>query len=612
MDTSKQNSLQQAKQLSQDGRFDEAVHLYQEALQQDPQNQEALLALGRLLYQQRYFRDAAICFNRLMSLNSENTDALIGYAKAQRELGNDFEYLNSEGCARYLQGDYAAALEDFQQALTRMNNAKQNLQNTAISIQLNLIRAYSAMQHYDKAAELCEQVLKHDPVNAVAKILYIQVLNLLGRHAECLPYAETLVSTDNNNAALLLPVIQDLRLAKQYKVAQKLCNLVLKILPNDLTAQTQAVKLHKALLEYDEAIKLAHKILSKNPENCEVLLLLAQLQTLLAHHGQAKHTVEKILLIKPDYANAVLLHSHLLLAEGVMPQGWQEYEIRFKASVAGLPLPNVAQPRWQGEPLSGKRLLVRHEQGCGDAIQFIRYVKRIPKAGGKIIVEVLPDLARLFHCIPEIDEFVEFQKPSPEFDVQIPLGSLPTVFSTDLSTIPQSKGCFQLPDLEEYKISKFGVTKKPRVAVVWRGRAENPRDFQRSIEWDKFKNVLATKEAHFYSLQHPLDKAQRKALQQQGITDLKSHCKDFYDTAQYLRQMDLVITVDTAVAHLAGALQVPTWLLLDYAPDWRWMLDQEDSPWYPTMRLFRQSELDQWEPVLKRVAKELTRWAKKH
>jgi tetratricopeptide (TPR) repeat protein len=295
--------------------------------------------------------------------------------------------------------------------------------------------------------------------------------------------------------------------------------------------------------------------------------------------------------------------SLLDLLEGKFAEGWKGYEIRHERR-ENRPR-SFAKPMWRGQALSGARILLHSEQGLGDSIQFLRYVPLVEAAGGKVILNVPSTLRRLAGGVAGVERVTVEGATLPEFDWHCPLMSLPLAFGTRLESIPSDVPYLKVPE-EAKKAADELPQPDGRVSVglVWSGNPKSTEDRMRSMALSTFEALLALERVRFFSLQLGAAAGQMAAFGGK-ITDLRPRIKDFADTAAWIDRLDLIVTVDTSVAHLAGALGKSTWVLLPSAPDWRWLLDRDDSPWYPTMRLFRQTRFGDWAEVVERVRREL-------
>ena len=347
----------------------------------------------------------------------------------------------------------------------------------------------------------------------------------------------------------------------------------------------------------ERAVHIYHEILVINPNYSQAHNNLANT---LKEQGKLKEAVNvyhRAIEINPGYVEA---HKNLgiaLLLQSDFQHGWQEYEWRLKSD--GFCARSWAQTRWDGSSLSGKTILLYAEQGFGDTIQFIRYVYLLAECNTEIIVECQPELLKLFENIDAIKKIIVVGEPLPQFDVSASLLSLPGILGTDLESIPAD-----IP----YIYAKPGSYTNPeahskyKIGIVWAGTRKHPNDHNRSIELKQFSVLFDVEAYQFFSLQVG-DKRDDiiRCNYSDTIIDLGVNFSDFSDTAAAILELDLVISVDTAVAHLAGALGKLVWILLPFMPDWRWLLERQDTPWYPKMRLFRQTDTKDWAEVLQNV-----------
>ena len=313
---------------------------------------------------------------------------------------------------------------------------------------------------------------------------------------------------------------------------------------------------------------------------------------------------------RPDHPAAHWNRALALLVSGHLIEGWREYEWRWHLSES--PPRGFDQPRWTGEPLAGQTILVHAEQGLGDTLQFVRYLPMVAARGARIVLECQPPLRRLLALNFPDAVVIAVGDPLPAFDVHVPLLSLPAVFETTLATVPA-----RVPYLRALAAPDTAAPLSPRpgtlaVGVVWGGDPAHRNDRQRSLDTDALRRLLALPNITFFSLQ----KGERaRALDRLGpefgVVDAAVGAIDFADTAALMMQLDLIVTVDTSVAHLAGALGRPVCIMLPFAPDWRWLLSRHDSPWYPTATLFRQETPGDWLPVIGHVAEHLQDFARR-
>jgi hypothetical protein len=321
----------------------------------------------------------------------------------------------------------------------------------------------------------------------------------------------------------------------------------------------------------------------------------------------------------------------LWLMRGDLEQGWGEYEWRWK--IAGNPRRYASQPLWDGSPLAGRTILVYWEQGLGDTMQFVRYLPLLRQLGAGTILECPPGLIPLLSSAAGVDHLIAQGSTPPSFDVQAPLLDLPAIIQTSLNHIPAAIPYLDAdPRLVEYwpeelQKDEGGRMKDERIAhsdssfilppssfrvgIAWQGTPTHRLDRQRSISLAEFGPLAEVDGVRLISLQKGAGAGQTETIKDEGgRMKVSSFVLDetvgaFMDSAAIIKSLDLVVSSDTAVPHLAGALGVPVWVALSTVPDWRWLLEREDSPWYPTMRLFRQTRAGQWADVFERMAREL-------
>jgi hypothetical protein len=330
-----------------------------------------------------------------------------------------------------------------------------------------------------------------------------------------------------------------------------------------------------------------------------VLKALGRLEEAVASYDRA-------IALRSDYAEPYWNKSHILLATGQFAQGWPLYEWRKKKAV---PVANWSypQPHWSGsEPLTGKTLYLRWEQGFGDVIQFSRYAPMVATLGARVVMSVPDPLVRLLKPLGPTIEIIGGDRKPIAFDYYCALMSLPTAFATTLETIPPVPPLVADPALKAQWSVRLPSGGKPRIGVVWSGRAMHNNHRNRSIGLDIVKPLFDF-DAHWISLQKEFLPGDAEALAAlPGTTVLGGDLGDFADTAAVIDQLDLVISIDTGVAHLAGTLGKPTWILLPFDADWRWLHGRSDSPWYPSVRLFRQEKPGDWPSVVASVETALT------
>jgi tetratricopeptide (TPR) repeat protein len=538
--------------LQASGQLDEAIACYRRALDGKPDYAIACNLLGTALSDQGQFDVAAEAFRRAMLLDP-------GCAPAENNLGLLFQS----------QSDWAEAAAAYRRALA--------IQPDFVEAHFNLAGALDQLGQTAEAAACYQRALQLQPNLAEAHFnlgVILQAQGQLAAAAEC--YRETI-----------------------------------RVQPEHGQAHSNLGTVYRAENRLAEAIECYQRALEVRPDFVETLSNLGNVFKLQGRMAEARICYDQSLRLKPDHAQARYNRSSLLLAAGEWEHGWADYESRWQCD--DFPKRPFAKPVWKGEPLQKRVLLVHAEQGLGDTLHFARYVKRIGSPAGKVLFEVPPLLVRLFEQ-SDFRNLVVQGAPLPDFDVYVPLMSLPGILGTTLENIPAEVPYLSAdPALVDVWRDQIGAKPGFKVGIAWQGKTTYKDDRFRSIPLARF-GPLAQEGVELISLQKGPGAEQLAELEGRfHVTDFPSSFDHqhgpFMDTAAVMKNLDLVITTDTAIAHLAGALAVPVWVALSISPDWRWLLEREDSPWYPTMRLFRQTSFDEWQPVFERIAGELARAA---
>lgn len=322
----------------------------------------------------------------------------------------------------------------------------------------------------------------------------------------------------------------------------------------------------------------------------------------LGRHDEAIASYDRALAIAPQFAEAHHNRGLAYLLKGDFAAGWPECEWRWESSQ--FVKQDFACPAWGGsEPLSGKKILLHAEQGLGDTIMFMRYVPRVVAMGARVALALPPPLIPLFSAIEGVEWMLAPGESMPQPDLHCALMSLPLAFNTSLATIPaQFPYVAPAPDLVAKWARTLGPTDRLRVGLVWSGNPGHLNDRNRSIALEKFALIINQSAVEFIALQPDVRPHDAEVLQR--YAHIRHFGQDFANGAAIVSLLDLVISVDTAWAHLAGAMAKPVWIPLPAFPDWRWLLEREDSPWYPTARLFRQASMGHWDDVIARMARE--------
>lgn len=531
--------------------YDHAVEWGARALRQMPKP-EYLVTLGTALQSQGRLEEALKAFDKAVQLKPD-------VAELWKNLGNVLLALERP----------ADALLSFQHILTLNPRHWEAAYQSAVLFH-QLERLEEAVEHFD----LCNRL---KPDHALTLRARARSLRDMNRLEEALQDSQQACTLDPRDAGACNGVGDILaRLPDRQEEALQWFDRALELEPDFLQALTNKALVLGQLHRSEEAIANYRRLRSLDPDNAEV--------------------------------NISLGHLHLLL--GDFESGWAGHEARRKIPSFSAPYPKFSEPIWLGkETIDGKTILVHVDEGFGDTIQFARYVPMLAARGARVILVVdgpayplLSNLAGVSQCFPFPAHTL------PPFDFHCPMSSLPLAFGTRLDTIPSGTSYLPAPAASRVQAweSCLGPHDRLRVGLVWSGNPNHRNDRNRSIPLRTLSRILDA-DATFVSLQKdPRPDDKQVLLEFTGILDLTADLTDFVETAALLHCLDLVITVDTSVAHLAGALGCPTWILLPYNPDWRWLLGRDDSPWYPTIRLFRQPKPRDYDSVIDRVRAELT------
>jgi tetratricopeptide (TPR) repeat protein len=436
--------------------------------------------------------------------------------------------------------------------------------------------ACAAARNLERAIELFDQAIDLDPSRAEPYYKRGNVCKEMGRH----------------DAAI---ASYDQAIARRPDYAHAYCN---RGVVEQALGRAEA-----ALSSYEHAIAL-------DPTDFMAPYNRALLMQDCSRWEEALADYDRAIALNPQFADALYNRSMARLFLGDFEAGWRDYEWRWvNAQRLGIgEARTFTQPRWQGEDLSGKRLLVYSEAGLGDTLQFCRYVPLCARLGATVILEAQAPLIVLLERLEGVSQILASGSALPTFDYQSPLLSLPLVFRTTLDTIPTRESYLRAeePRVAQWQI-RLGPRSKPRIGLAWSGNPRNAIDARRSIALADWVGHLPV-EFEYYRLQTHVRGSDRAVVDSSSlIASFDDALLDFDNTAALCGCLDLVITVDTSLAHLAGALGQRTWVLLAHTPDFRWLRDRPDSPWYPSLRLYRQAAAGDWTGVFERIAADLRR-----
>jgi tetratricopeptide (TPR) repeat protein len=511
------------------------------------------------------------------------------------------QYLFTLGVTRQRQRRFEEALQAFDRA-TRIKPDAVELWRHRGNVLVDLNR-------WDQALLSFQEVLKHNPYDRDAAYNSGSMLLQLKRLEEALSSLNLSDQLQPNHAPTLQKralALHELGRSEEALVDIKRAHA---LDPSQADICNNAGVFLQRLGRDDEALPWIDRALKLRPDYPDAIINKAFSLAHLRRFAEAFALYDFMQVLHPGHAEAEWRRSHLDLLLGNFEAGWVGREARVRLPELPIARFDYPQPRWLGkEPVDGKTILVQMDEGSGDTIQFVRYVPMLAARGARVILMVADTLCPLLSECAGVSECVPFSATTlPAFDMYCPITSLPLAFGTKLETIPSEIAYLPAPTASRLQIweDRLGPRDRLRVGLVWSGNPKHVNDHNRSLPPSALAQLLDL-DATFVSLQKDGRTGDRPTLLvQTNLGDFTDHLACFAETAALVSCLDVVITVDTSVAHLAGALGRPTWILLPYSPDYRWLLDRDDSPWYPTARLFRQTEARDYVSVLERVRAEL-------
>ncbi len=603
-------------------KWDEAARHLRDAIQIEPNHVSAYDNLGVLYAKQGRFAEAVECFRRAASISPNNPQTHLNLAAALQRAGDTSGALDSYRTASHLDPNSLRAHREAARLLLEGARATEAVPHLR---QLARLKAQDPEAHFNLAAALAQagqaaeaiaayhEVLRRKPDSAEAHV------NLAQLHIEKRDYDAAIDAT--RQAIALRPRFAEAHLnlasallaLKRHAEAREALAECLRLKPDLSQAHNNLGNLladEGRLAEAEAAYLRAQQLnpaSAQSPYNLGIVVL---------RQGRVEASLpyfQRSLALAPRYAEAHHNHASALLLLGRYAEGLAEYEWRFQAR--DFPQFRPRWPIWDGADPAGKTIVLIGEQGLGDTLQFIRYAQPLAERGARVIVECPPALHPLLARTPGVSGWIAPTDPAPGADACVPLLSMPHRLRTTLETIPA-----MVPYIfaDEARVAawrdEIRSHDKLRVGIAWQGNPHAPYDRERSIPLAHFAPLAALADVQLFCLQKGEGNEQLSRFAREwNVVDfgerLDAAGGAFMDTAAIMQHLDLVITSDTSMAHLAGALGVPTWVALNLAPDWRWLLEREDSPWYPAMRLYRQRTLGDWGEVFERIAAELARGA---
>jgi len=576
--------LRSAIQLLQAGKLDQAEALYRQVLEKKPNQALALHSLGLIAYQRQHYEDAADFVSQAISAAPQDAILYNTLGVISDALNKSDQALRAYSKAIALKPDYAEAHK-------------------------NLAQVHQHTEHYEEAIGSFQQAISLAPNDVESPMRLADLLRTRTRYAEAVVNYQRVIelapdtAEAHNNLAICLK--------------EQGC------FPEAIAAQRRALELAPEAVDFyitmagilqsqgvlAEAINTCQQAIKLNPTNANAYYSLACVQRDAGHISDAISNNKRAIELAADWApphwNQAVCH----LLAGQFTEAWKEYPWRHKVDFKlGYPHQH-AQAQWDGTCFQGKRLLVHCEQGYGDAIQFARYLPQVKARGGDVVFGVWEPLAELAGSLSGVDDVAPMTWHSPpecEFDLRISIMDLPALFGTTLENIDGRVPYVNVDPAKQSYWQQQLSTDQFKVGIAWAGSPKHSNNRKRSCSLDLFKPLTQLSDVALYSLQGDVpDIRTRQQLDALGIQHIAEQFASFSDAGAALSNLDLIITVDTAVLHLAGALGLATWGLIPYSPDWRWMLQREDSPWYPTLRLLRQPHPGDWQSVFKRISLEL-------
>jgi len=457
----------------------------------------------------------------------------------------------------------------------------------------------------NQAAEVYRELIRANPAVVEAWYLLGAIAQLEGKPAESLGFYQQALRLAPNHLEARNNLGVALQALGRIDLAEACLRDAIRLRPDFADAHSNLGNALQCRGLLDEAIACYRQAIRLKPDYLDAHNNLGNALRAQRRSAEALECYNEALRIRPDHAQVHLSRALLRLQLGDFELGWPEYEWRLKCKEYAIP--SYPRPMWDGSPLNGQTILIYGDHGLGDTLQFIRYVPLVQGRGGRVIVAVRKPLVRVIASCPGVEMVIPEGEVLPDFAVYIPAMSLPRIFGTTLATV-SAQVPYLAADLElvERWRDDIGQDNGFRIGIAWQGNPAYTKDRQRSFALMQFEPLSHLEGVRLYSLQKDFGAEQiAEASNRFVVTDLSSRFTDFMDTAAAMRNLDLVIAADTSIVHLAGALGFPVWVALPFDSDWRWLLNRDDSPWYPTMRLFRQTRPGDWCDVFKRIADEL-------
>jgi tetratricopeptide (TPR) repeat protein len=606
--------LRRALQAHGAGRLGEAEFYCQLVLAADKKQFDALHLLGLIKFQRGQIDEAHRLIRQAVRINPRSVHAHSNLGLVFEEMGNHEQALACLRKALAIEPDNLLALNNHGHVLWRLKRLEEALQSLdrAMAIKPNYADALCNrgnvmvdLQRFQEALADYDAALAINSKDAPALNNRANVLWALDRRDEALQSYDRAAALDPNDLSILKDRGSALIFVDRGEDALACFDHALALQPDNVYFLYKRGSALAKLDRYEEALDCFDQALAVRPDDAEALDNRGTALAALQRAAEAIACFDRALEIAPESPTAHWNRGLTLLGLGNFEEGWKEYEWRWKIPQWKLLLRDLQRPLWLGEhAIEGKTILLHAEQGFGDCLQFLRYVPMVAARGAKVIVEVLPELKSLVSSIAGASLVLGRGETLPQFDLQCPLMSLPLAFKTQLETIPAKTPYLSVaPERVSAWTDRLGKSQSPRIAVAWAGNTTFTGDKTRSVTLPRLAPLLSAPGFQFFSLQKELRAGDEQILRENPqIIHLGDQLTDFHDTAAIMSLVDLVISSDTSVVHLAGALNRPVWILLEHMPEWRWSAARDHSPWYPSAKLFRQTSAGDWNGVVEAVA----------
>lgn len=608
----------------QAGRLAEAETIYRQILVVLPDHFDSRQLLGAVFLQRGNHAEALRHIELALKRNPDNVFVLNNHGIVLERLKRFQEALARFERAIALRPDYAEAHSNrgnVLKALRRFDEALASY-DRAIALRPDFADAYSnrgdvlcELKRFDEALGSCEHALVLRPDFAEAHCNRGNALRKLKRLNEAVASYDRALSLKPDYAEAHSNRGTALHDLSRFEEEVASYNSALMLRPDFAEALSNRGNALQELKRFEEALDDYKRATALNPSFAEAYSNRGNALRQLDRFDEALASFDRAIMLQPGLAEAHFNSALCLLLTGDFDRGWNEYEWRWGTEQLSSEKRNFAQPQWTGSgEIAGRTILLHAEQGLGDTLQFCRYAPRVAARGARVILEVQKPLVALMRTVADGIEIIARGDALPVFDLHCPLLSLPLAFKTDLDTISGETPYLSADGTKrDAWRARLGPSQRSTVGLVWAGdpRKQLPNahliDRQRSVAFDMLAPLFEKTNCDFVSLQKGVDAVAqlRNSPFRHRVIDWSDDFHDFSDTAGLIDNLDLVIAVDTSVAHLAGALGKPVWLLNRYNTCWRWLLDRDDSPWYPRLRQFRQDATRTWDPVIGRVAAEL-------